>query len=67
MMKSHANLAHEWIIAVGGEHIGVRDRAMPFDAEDEAGGVKKPGQGREKGFEAIYALAAMKTISVHRG
>lgn len=31
------------------------------------GGVKKSGHGREKGFEALYGFASMKTISVYHG
>ena len=31
------------------------------------GGVGKSGHGREKGFEALYGFATMKTISVHHG
>jgi Aldehyde dehydrogenase family len=31
------------------------------------GGMKKSGQGREKGFEALYELAAMKTLVVKHG
>lgn len=31
------------------------------------GGVKKSGHGREKGFEALYGFAGMKTISVYHG
>lgn len=31
------------------------------------GGVKKSGHGREKGFEALYGFASMKTISIFHG
>jgi len=31
------------------------------------GGMKKSGHGREKGFEALYELAAMKTLVVKHG
>ncbi|WP_315811218.1 MULTISPECIES: aldehyde dehydrogenase family protein [unclassified Bradyrhizobium] len=31
------------------------------------GGMKKSGHGREKGFEALYELAAMKTLIVKHG
>jgi aldehyde dehydrogenase (NAD+) len=31
------------------------------------GGVKKSGHGREKGFEALYGFASLKTISVCHG
>jgi aldehyde dehydrogenase (NAD+) len=31
------------------------------------GGVKKSGHGREKGFEALYGFASLKTISVWHG
>lgn len=31
------------------------------------GGVKKSGHGREKGFEALYGFASMKTISLYHG
>ncbi len=31
------------------------------------GGVKKSGHGREKGFEALYGFASMKTVSVYHG
>ncbi|HWT63399.1 MAG TPA: aldehyde dehydrogenase family protein [Ochrobactrum sp.] len=31
------------------------------------GGVKKSGHGREKGFEALYGFASLKTISVYHG
>lgn len=31
------------------------------------GGVKRSGHGREKGFEALYGFAVMKTISVFHG
>ena len=31
------------------------------------GGVKKSGHGREKGFEALYGFAALKTVSVYHG
>ena len=31
------------------------------------GGVKKSGHGREKGFEALYELSAMKTIVLRHG
>jgi aldehyde dehydrogenase (NAD+) len=31
------------------------------------GGVKRSGHGREKGFEALYGFAVMKTISIHHG
>ncbi|UTD26631.1 aldehyde dehydrogenase family protein [Bradyrhizobium sp. WD16] len=31
------------------------------------GGMKKSGHGREKGFEALYELAAMKTMVVKHG
>jgi hypothetical protein len=30
-------------------------------------GMKKSGHGREKGFEALYELAAMKTLAVKHG
>ena len=31
------------------------------------GGVKLSGHGREKGFEALYAFTALKTIAIHHG
>ncbi|MGB8609121.1 aldehyde dehydrogenase family protein, partial [Bradyrhizobium sp.] len=31
------------------------------------GGMKKSGHGREKGFEALYELAAMKTLVIKHG
>jgi aldehyde dehydrogenase (NAD+) len=31
------------------------------------GGVKKSGHGREKGFEALYAFSASKTIVINHG
>ena len=31
------------------------------------GGVGKSGHGREKGFEALYAFTALKTVAAHHG
>ena len=31
------------------------------------GGVGKSGHGREKGFEALYAFSALKTVAAHHG
>ena len=31
------------------------------------GGVKRSGFGREKGFEALYSFAALKTVAVRHG
>lgn len=31
------------------------------------GGMKKSGHGREKGFEAMYEFAALKTIVMRHG
>jgi len=31
------------------------------------GGVGKSGHGREKGFEALYALTTLKTVAAHHG
>jgi aldehyde dehydrogenase (NAD+) len=31
------------------------------------GGVKKSGFGREKGFEALYSFAALKTVAIRHG
>ena len=31
------------------------------------GGMKRSGHGREKGFEALYAFGALKTIAIKHG
>jgi len=31
------------------------------------GGVGRSGYGREKGFEALYAFTALKTVALHHG
>ena len=36
-------------------------------AELPFGGVKGSGHGREKGFEALYAFTALKTVAIHHG
>lgn len=32
--------------------------------ESPFGGVGKPGHGREKGFEAMYGFASLKTVAI---
>ena len=31
------------------------------------GGVKSSGQGREKGFEALYGFTTLKTVAIRHG
>lgn len=58
MRMAHAVQAGQVFINNYGAGGGVE---LPF------GGVKKSGHGREKGFEALYGFASMKTISVYHG
>ena len=56
-------LAH----GIGAGQVFINNYGAAGGVELPFGGMKRSGHGREKGFEALYGFAAVKTIAVKHG
>ncbi len=56
-----------WPSAIKAGQVFVNNYGAAGGVELPFGGYKRTGFGREKGFEALYSFAALKTVAVRHG